>query len=80
MEKRRSDLPGGPVVRACAFTAKAQVQSLVGVQRSHTLCGVDKERWRGVPRRQRKISHRLSPVIGDPRPSSLAHGSRLEQE
>lgn len=57
----------------------AQVQSLVGVQRSHTLCGVAKERWRGFPRRWRKISHQLSPVIGGPRPSSLAHGSCLEQ-
>ena len=80
VEKRRSDLPGGPVLRACAFTARAQVQSLAGVHRSPTLCGVGKERWRGVPRRRRKISHQLSPLIGDPRPSSLAHRSRLEQE
>lgn len=52
----------------------ARVQALVGVH------GVAKERWRGVPRRWRKISHWLSPIIGNPCPSSLAHRSCLEQE
>ena len=34
-ERKLGDFPGGPVVRTCAFTAVAWVQSLVGELRSH---------------------------------------------
>ena len=37
-------LPGGPVLRTLCFHSQAQVQALVGEQRSHKLHSVDRKK------------------------------------
>ena len=45
---KKQEFPGGPVVRTRAFTAVAQVQSLLGELRSHKLLGASKKNQKTV--------------------------------
>ena len=45
-------LPGGPVLRTLCFHSQAQVQALVGEQRSHKLHSVDRKKKKTAMRYQ----------------------------